>query len=490
MSQSVVASQTILSADWEPIAGYRLRRYLGRGGFGEVWEAEAPGGLAKAVKIAPVETTLENGGCRELEGLQKIRSVRHPYLLSIERFEVIDGYLVIVMELADRSLADRFHECADAHLSGIPRPELLGYLREAAEVLDLLNERHGLQHLDIKPENLFLSGGHVKVADFGLVQPRNTSVQRSMIAISPPYAPPELFDGRIEPTADQYSLAITYQELLTGTRPYNGGDVRSLILQHLKGRPELSALPPCDRAVISKALQRDPQARYPSCTALVKALESARLADVAEAGSPRSRPERLRRTDSDPAARRGVDSGVPRELPAPRPLYVRARMVRETQRVRWDTVEFTEELAAGGRPDKANESNDAGRLEKVSASFVAFLPIEIYAHKLRGFLDAMSADIVRCTSDQTVLFLGTHGWFGRPSGRGMFLSIETFAKNPHSGYRIVEVGVWCSGRKLSASDLGRRGILLIRCLKYHLMATDVQESAFHSDAEVRALVLA
>lgn len=506
MSQTIVSSKTILSSDWEPIAGYRLRRYLGRGGFGEVWEAEAPGGLAKAVKIAPVETSLETGGCRELEGLQKIRSVRHPYLLSIERFEIIDGYLVIVMELADRSLADRFHECASSGEVGIPRLELLAYLREAAEVLDLLNERHGLQHLDIKPENLFLSGGHVKVADFGLVQPRNTSVNRSMIAISPPYAPPELFDGRIEPTADQYSLAVTYQELLTGTRPYNGADVRSLILQHLKGRPDLSALPPNDRAVISKSLQRDPQARYPSCTALVQALENARLADIA-AGTPgpihqgnpksasrpasrgRAEPRDSQSIDRIPSGPRATDStgSIPQEISPPRPHYVRARLVRETQRVGSDTVAFTDDGDLAGRQ---TDTGDAARQDKVKSSFVAFLPIEIYAHKLRGFIDAMSADIVRCTSDQTILYLGTHGWFGRPTGRGMFLAIETFAKNPHSGYRIVDVAVWCSGRKLSVSDLGRRGILLIRCLKYHLMATDVNDGAFHSDAEVRALVLA
>ena len=180
----------------EPIAGYKLRRYLGRGGFGEVWEAEAPGGLSKAVKIAPVESDADGISCRELEGLTKIRDVRHPYLLSIERFEIIDGYLIIVMELADRSLADRFNECIAQGMAGIPRVELLHYLTEAAEVFDLLNERHGLQHLDVKPENLFLCGDHVKVADFGLVQPRNTLLHRSAIAISPPYAPPELFDGK------------------------------------------------------------------------------------------------------------------------------------------------------------------------------------------------------------------------------------------------------------------------------------------------------
>lgn len=475
-------SQSFLKPNWEPIAGYRLRRYLGRGGFGEVWEAEAPGGLAKAVKIAPVETSVDGVSCRELEGLQKIRSVRHPYLLSIERFEVIGGYLVIVMELADRSLADRFNECAQAGLPGIPRDELLAYLREAAEVLDLLNERHGLQHLDIKPENLFLSCDHVKVADFGLVQPRNTSINRSAIAISPPYAPPELFDGRIEPTADQYSLAVAYQELLTGVRPYTGSDVRGLILQHLKGRPELSPLPPSDRAIVGRALQRDPSARYQSCTELVRALENAPSVAALADESPALTPSASRR--------RAQTDSLPPPVPA-RPLYIRARLHKETERAASNTAALREELDVAAR---LAEGRDVGGVlctgENVSATFLAFLPVEIFAHKLRGFIDALEAEIIRCSTDRTVLYFGAFGWFGRPSPRGVFLSIDTVVKNPHSGYRVVDVAVWSAGRKLSTTDLGRRGMLLIQCLKHYLMAAENHESAYHSDAEVRAAILA
>ena len=148
-------------------------------------------------------------------------------------------------------------------------------MREASEVLDLMNHQHGLQHLDVKPENLFLLSGHIKVADFGLVQSGNTNLSRSAVAISPPYAPPELFDGRIESTADQYSLAVTYQELLTGVRPFSGTDVRELIMQHLAGRPHLSALPPSDRTAVARALQREVGKRFGSCTEFVDALHRA-----------------------------------------------------------------------------------------------------------------------------------------------------------------------------------------------------------------------
>lgn len=464
----------------EPIAGYKLRRYLGRGGFGEVWEAEAPGGLSKAVKIAPVESDAEGISCRELEGLTKIRDVRHPYLLSIERFEVIDGYLIIVMELADRSLADRFNECVADGLPGIPRAELLHYLREAAEVLDLLNERHGLQHLDIKPENLFLCGDHVKVADFGLVQPRNTNINRSAIAISPPYAPPELFDGRIEQTADQYSLAVTYQELLSGTRPYVGTDVRSLMLQHLRGRPDLSALPPSDRPILSRAIYREAASRYPNCSELIEALVHAPHHEALTSGE---------RTPSlTPTPTRSSRSTSPLDpLPPARTHRVRARMIKETEKCGFDTISMRDETFSVPS-ELPNAAIFAG--ENVHSTFVAFLPVEIYAHKLRGFVDAMNADLWACTTQRTVLYMGGRGWFGRPTGKGMVMMIETYTRNPHAGFRIVDVRVWSTGRELRSSDLGRRGMLLIRCLKYYLMAADEHDlSSFYSDAEVRAAIL-
>ena len=73
----------------------------------------------------------------------------------------MDGRLIIVTELANRSLWDWFRECRSQGLPGIPREELLRYLDETAEALDLMNREHQLQHLDIKPQNLFLLHNHI-----------------------------------------------------------------------------------------------------------------------------------------------------------------------------------------------------------------------------------------------------------------------------------------------------------------------------------------
>src|SRR5262249_42059689 len=153
---------------------YRLIDRLGGGGFGEVWRAEAPGGLHKAIKFVFGDLSCANDdGQRaeqELKALKRVQSVRHPYILSLDRYDIIHGQLMTGRELADRNLWDRFKECRAQGLPGIPRDELLGYMEEAAEALDLMNIEYQLQHLDIKPQNIFLVHQHIKVADFGLVK--------------------------------------------------------------------------------------------------------------------------------------------------------------------------------------------------------------------------------------------------------------------------------------------------------------------------------
>jgi eukaryotic-like serine/threonine-protein kinase len=265
----------------EPIAGYRLIERLGVGGFGEVWKCEAPGGLYKAIKIVHGELgepdaigDEDSRADQELKALKRVKTVHHPYILSLERFDIIDGQLMIVMELADRTLWDRFKECRSQGLPGIPRQELLGYMRETAEALDLMNDQFQLQHLDIKPQNLFLVFNHVKVADFGLVKDLGTKATATITGgVTPVYAAPETFDGWLSRFSDQYSLAIVYQELLTGQRPFGGATMRQLVLQHLQGNPDLSSLPAADRPVVTRALSKDPEGRYPNCLELVRQLQ-------------------------------------------------------------------------------------------------------------------------------------------------------------------------------------------------------------------------
>ncbi len=98
---------------------------------------KSPGGMLKAIKFVygDLDEATEDGkpAEQELKSLHRVKSIRHPYILSLERFEVVEGQLLIVMELADRNLFDRYRECQQEGLPGIPRDELLDYMEESSE---------------------------------------------------------------------------------------------------------------------------------------------------------------------------------------------------------------------------------------------------------------------------------------------------------------------------------------------------------------------
>src|SRR3954468_16258171 len=237
----IVAVSQEPDVNFEPLPGYRLIERLGSGGYGEVWRAEAPGGLTKAIKFVFGRHD-EKRASIELRALDHVRGLRHPFLLSLERIEVVDGRLLVVTELADGSIKDRFDNCRREGLHGIPRDELIGYLRDTADALDFMGEAHSLQHLDIKPENLLLLAGHVKVADFGLVKDVRQSQASLVGGMTPLYAAPEVFRGTPSRFSDQYSLAIVYQEMVCRSVPFAGSNAAELTLQHLNDEPDMSAL--------------------------------------------------------------------------------------------------------------------------------------------------------------------------------------------------------------------------------------------------------
>ncbi len=281
------------------LPGYTLADRIGSGGYAEVWRAEAPGGIQKAVKIVYGYYDDEFAS-QELKALERIKGVRHPFLLSLERFEIISGRLAILTELADMSLDQRLRQCRADGLTGIPRDELLQYMADAAEALDFLSQKHSLLHLDIKPENLLVLGDHIKVADFGLVKELASRTQNSLVSgMTPTYASPEMFDDEPSAHSDQYSLAIVYQEMLVGTLPFPGRTAAQLAKQHTQAEPQLMALPAEDRPVIARALAKKPEDRFPSCKAFIDAL--------------------LRRAE---AARNPLPTELPRPTPAAPPPSV------------------------------------------------------------------------------------------------------------------------------------------------------------------------
>ncbi len=256
-----------------PNEGYRLLERVGAGQYGEVFRARAPGGGEVAVKRI-FRALDDEAGQRELQALELIRSLRHPFLVQTQRYWALKDRVVMVMELADDSLADWFKACRAEGQPGIPARELVAYLREAAEALDYMHAK-GVLHRDVKPANLLRLSGHAKVADFGLARLQESLVMTATFCGTPLYMAPEVWRGKVSVHSDQYSLATTYFEMRLGRRPFPGTDPYELGLQHLRDAPDLSGAGGRESRVLLKALAKDPGQRYPSCRAFVEALAAA-----------------------------------------------------------------------------------------------------------------------------------------------------------------------------------------------------------------------
>lgn len=248
------------------VGEYRLLERLGAGAFGEVYRAEMPGGIMKAVKI--ISRPLDHDEAkRELEALELIKAMRHHFLLQTISYRSSEDRLYILMDLADHSLRDLLKKNKKAGTPGIPLPDIARYLSEAAEALDYLHEK-GVQHRDIKPENILLSEGIVRVADFGLARQQGS---RKLVSGSgagtPVYMPPEAWQDKVHANSDQYSLAATYAECRLGRRIYQCEGLAAVMHAHIHDTPDLGPLPADEKKVLLRALAKKPDDRYPTCSA-------------------------------------------------------------------------------------------------------------------------------------------------------------------------------------------------------------------------------
>jgi serine/threonine protein kinase len=272
-----MATAVMLKSGIEPFPGYKLRQLLGRGGFGEVWEAEKRNKERTAVKFL----YCNNGtsASREIRTLQSMRTLEHPHLIRLDQIWLFDAYVVFEMELAEGSLQDLLEAYDMEFGTPVPAAQSCLYLSQAAEAIDFLNARRhriegkkvGLQHCDIKPSNLLLFGETVKLADFGLTSYTSASVQSQRRAGTMEYMSPEQFQGRVSDWTDQYALAITYCLLRGGRLPFKDTPDKA-DKNYTRPEPDLSMLPAEERTVVARALSHTPQSRWPSCVELMRAL--------------------------------------------------------------------------------------------------------------------------------------------------------------------------------------------------------------------------
>jgi serine/threonine-protein kinase len=264
---------------------FQILGELGRGGMGVVFRAHDPDmGRDLALKVLRSDPSLSPAEQAEMSRrfdreAKAAGGLNHPNIVvHYERGE-IGAHRYIAMELVEgRALYAMMSEGPAPSL-----PEALSILRQMAAALDYAHSR-GVIHRDIKPANVLASpGGGVKIADFGIAKcslfPAATAT--SLVIGSPHYMAPEQIEGRgVTGRTDQWALAVTAYELLTGNKPFDSDSVASLFQQILASAPPdprtlEPRLPPAAKQVLEKALSKLPENRFDSCTDFVEALSGA-----------------------------------------------------------------------------------------------------------------------------------------------------------------------------------------------------------------------
>jgi tetratricopeptide (TPR) repeat protein len=265
----------------EQVGRYRIERELGRGGMGVVYLADDPA-LGRKVAIKTIHFEITDATQREYLRTQLLRDARasaglsHPNVVNVHDIIESGDTTYLVMEyIAGETLS--------ARMQRPPAPDtswLLRILRDIGAALDYTH-RKGLVHRDIKPGNIMIDQhSRVRVMDFGLARAteQRTSPGSGLVAGTIQYMSPEQIRGdALDGRADQFSMAAVAYEILTGKALFEARTPVTLAQKILNESPVLAhaqnpLLPEATSAVLAKALDRQPSARYPNCTAFVEAL--------------------------------------------------------------------------------------------------------------------------------------------------------------------------------------------------------------------------
>jgi serine/threonine-protein kinase len=278
------------------IGKYQVVQRLATGGMAELYLviASEPQGIRRRMvlkKILPQYASDPRFVEMFLSEARIVGQLSHPNIAQVHEVGNADGSYFIAMEFVDgpnlRTVVAKATEAGQA-LSPLLAAKIISYACEglgyAHEFRDPESGRPlHIVHRDISPDNIIVAGnGSVKVVDFGIAKAASQVHQTKTGEVKgkPAYMAPEQMAGRpVDHRADIYSLGVVLYELLCGERPYeaeNDYALMQLILRQEPIRPlELRrpGLPVELIAIVSRALQRDPDERYPTCRAMQSDLD-------------------------------------------------------------------------------------------------------------------------------------------------------------------------------------------------------------------------
>lgn len=275
---------------------YRVERRLARGGMATVYLAtDLKHRRQVALKVLHPELSALLGTERFLQEIDIAAKLEHPHILPLLDSGEADGLLYYTMPfLAGASLRERL-----VSEKQLPLEDVTRIVTEVADALDHAHRR-GIVHRDVKPENILLSDGHVRVADFGIARALASTagpLTATGLALgTPAYMSPEqaAADRTADARSDIYALGCVCYELLAGEAPFTGPTAESILHQHLTAdvpdvRTARPAVPEAVSRTVRRALAKTPADRFSTALAFARAISEA------ASGSPVERPQRLRR---------------------------------------------------------------------------------------------------------------------------------------------------------------------------------------------------
>ncbi|HLK35652.1 MAG TPA: serine/threonine-protein kinase [Polyangiaceae bacterium] len=274
--------QTLRIHDGSRLGPYRLSRLLGRGATSAVYEAVDPAGRRTALKVFHVPLAFEaRHAARFLREARVAKGVRHPHIVETLDFGEADGQTFLAMELmGGDTLASLLRRSRK-----LPLERALGLLLPIGSAVQALHEA-GIVHRDIKPSNILLTAAtpeRAKLSDFGVSTLRGdpTLTRSEDVLGTPAYMAPELIvfgATAASERSDQYSLAATFYECVTGQRPFGSSSTYETMRSAVAGRvaPPSSidaSLPARLDDVLTRALRPTPDERFDSVSEFAAALE-------------------------------------------------------------------------------------------------------------------------------------------------------------------------------------------------------------------------
>lgn len=261
------ASQTGGLQVGQSVGRYRILRRLGSGAMGDVFLAEDPA-IERRLAIKTVRFTgvrpadLEERTARLMREAKAAGRLSHPNIVTLFDVGQDHGLHFLAFEfIAGQDLHQRL-------LDGPPLTvgEALSIAQQAAEGLEYAHQR-GVVHRDVKPGNLLLeNGGRVKISDFGIAKVLGQATELTttgMVIGSPQYLSPEQVRGEpLDGTSDIFSLGVVLYELVTGSRPFDGETLSTLVYQILHREPPAldsldPSLPPVLAALVRRMLDKE-----------------------------------------------------------------------------------------------------------------------------------------------------------------------------------------------------------------------------------------